>query len=475
MTLKYFSKKLQSAVSPRVPLAVFFLALCSPGIAAESRPPNIILILADDLGYSDVGYAGCGDIWTPHLDSLAREGTVFTDAYVTAPICVPSRMGIMMGRYQERWGVYNNEGGYWPEGQRRTAAETTVAEFLQAAGYATALFGKWHLCGNGGKSDQVNVASPERNGFDEVEVIFGGSASYWTGTPLYQAGSKTVKAPKYLTDHFGNLAVDFVRRHREEPFFLALAFNAVHAPLNALEKDSATNGEITNMDRRTYAGMVTALDRNIGHVLEAVSANGLAENTLVAFLSDNGGPAPDAAAHSRTMANNGRFRGFKFDVWEGGIRTPLVMKWPTHIPAGKLFAGLTSSMDLAATFLAAAGVPFPVEHPLDGVNLLPMLSGENVGSPHDELFWECRWYPKPDCAARVGKWKIVQLETGPEGPIASKWLLFDLNEDPGEQCDLSGQYPDRVREMDKKFRVWRNQMAPPLSPSTKTGNKTVAQ
>jgi arylsulfatase A-like enzyme len=440
--------------------------------AEQSRNPNIVLIVSDDMGYADLGFTGVKDIKTPNLDRLAAAGTFFTDAYVTGPICVPSRMGIMTGRNQARWGVYNNNGGQWPEGQKRTAAETTIAEIFQQAGYATALFGKWHLCG--GRAEQrVAEAVPERNGFDEVEMIPGGMSGFWAGAPLYRAGGGTVKAPEYLTDHFGKLAVGFIERHKEKPFFLALTFNAVHAPLHALDADKQANGEIAAMDRRTYAGMMTAMDRNIGQVLDAIAAAGLEPNTIVAFLSDNGGPAPDAEGHSRNASGNGPLRGYKFDVWEGGVRTPMVMKWPGHIPSGKRFAGLSSSMDLGATFLAAAGLSAPADKPLDGVNLLPFLNGEKTGDPHDALFWECRWFPKPDCAARSGTWKIVQREVGPNGPDPAMWQLFDLGKDIGEQNNLAAQHPERVREMDKAFRNWRAQMAAPIQ-APKPGAKKPA-
>ena len=429
--------------------------------AEQPRKPNIVLIVADDMGYADLGFTGAKDIRTPNLDRLAAAGTFFTDAYVTGPICVPSRMGIMIGRNPSRWGVYNNNSGQWPEGQKRTAAESTIAELFQQAGYSTGLFGKWHLCG-GRPEHRIDEAVPERNGFDEVEMIPGGMSAYGPGVPLYRAGSETVKAPEYLTDHFGKLAAGFIELHKDKSFFLALTFNAVHAPLHALDADKQANDEIAAMDRRTYAGMMTAMDRNIGQVLDAIAAAGLEKNAIVAFLSDNGGPAPDAEEHSRTAASNGPLRGYKFDVWEGGIRTPMVMKWPGHIPAGKRFAGLTSSMDLGATFLAAAGLSEPAGKPLDGVNLLPFLNSEKTGDPHDALFWECRWFPKPDCAARSGTWKIVQRETGPGGPDPAKWRLFDLSKDIGEQNDLAMQYPEQVRELDKAFHNWRSQMAAPI-------------
>jgi len=437
---------------------LLFLAACLSSASANEKP-NIVLIVADDMGYADIGATGVKDIRTPNLDRLAREGTFFSDAYVTGPICVPSRMGIFMGRHQARWGVYTNSHGYVESHQRATAAETTIAEFLKQAGYATALFGKWHLCGQS-KFPPVEGGQPEDNGFDEVEVIFGGMAPFWKGTPLYQAGGNKVEAPEYLTDHFGNLSADFVKRKKDSPFFLALMFNAVHAPLHALDEDKAKYDENTHMDRRTYAAMLDSMDKNIGRVLDTLDQLGLADNTLVAFLSDNGGPAHDAPGHSYNMADNGPLRGHKFDVWEGGIRSPMILKWPDRIPAGKRYNGLSSSMDLAATFLAAAGLPAPTDRALDGVNLLPFVNGKQDGEPHEWLAWAAQWRAGMDTALRRGDWKIVQLETGKEGPAPEAWELYHLAKDISETTNVAAQTPDRVQEMADLFHQWRAQMKP---------------
>lgn len=440
--------------------AIIILALIGAGgllPAKAADKPNMVLIVADDMGYADIGATGVKDIRTPNLERLAREGTFFCDAYVTGPICVPSRMGIMIGRHQARWGIYTNSHGYPESGQRATAAEKTIAEFLKGDGYATALFGKWHLCGNKSE-DCVPEAVPEKNGFDEVEMIPGGMAPFWAGTPLYRAGGEMVKAPEYLTDHFGKLASDFIRRKKDGPFFVALTFNAVHAPLHALDEDKARHEEIADMDRRTYAAMLDSMDKNIGRVLDTVDQLGLADNTIVAFLSDNGGPALDAAGHSRNMANNGPLRGHKFDVWEGGIRTPMILKWPGRIPSGKRFDGLASSMDLSATFLAAAGLPAPTDRPLDGVNLLPFLNDEKSGAPHDWLAWASEWNREMDVALRRGDWKIVQMNVGKD-PDPTAWELYHLTKDISETTNLAAQHPERMREMVELFGRWRAGMA----------------
>ena len=433
------------------------LTAAQPCLAAAK--PNVVLIMADDMGYADLGAFGCNEFKTPNLDRLAAEGTRFSDAYVSAPVCVPSRMGILIGRYQQRWGIYRNSDGHSPHGLTGTAQEYTVAEIFQKAGYATALIGKWHLSGDREVEKAPPETRPERNGFEEVAIISGGMSSYKAGTPLYRGGGRVEAAPEYLTDHFGKLSVDFIERHKDKPFLLCLTFNAVHAPLQAVEADRQQHGEIANLDRRTYAGMMSAMDRNIGRVLDALAASGLEKNTIVAFLSDNGGPAPDAAGHSRNMADNGPLRGHKFDILEGGIRTPMLLKWPGKIPAGQTFSGLSSSMDLPATFLAAAGLEAPSDKPLDGVDLLPFLSGKQTGEPHRELFWQSNWFVKPDCALRRGNWKIVQLRTGPQGPEAGKWELYDLSRDVGEASNVAQQHPEIVKELDAAFRAWRAGMA----------------
>jgi arylsulfatase A-like enzyme len=427
---------------------------------APSKPPNMVLIVADDMGYADVGAFGCKDFSTPNLDRLAGAGVRFTNAYVTGPICVPSRTGIFTGRYPQRWGIYGNNDGYTPGGMRQTAQEQTFAEVFQKAGYATALIGKWHLSGNGTLENSAQESRPEQNGFEEVAVIGGGMSSYRPGTLLYQNGGSLVSAPEYLTDYFGRRAVGFIERNREKPFLLCLTFNAVHAPLQAQPGDVQSHAEIGNMDRRTYAGMAVALDRNVGRVLDALNSAGVEDNTIVAFLSDNGGPAHDAAGHSRNMANNGPLRGHKFDVLEGGIRTPMVFRWPARFPAGKTFEGISSSMDIAATFLAAANLLVAGEKPPDGVDLTPFLSGQKSGDPHETLFWECNWFRAPDCAARRGTWKVIQTRTGSGGAEPDKWELYDLSRDIGETRDLAAQHPEVVREMDEAYRKWRSRMVP---------------
>jgi arylsulfatase A-like enzyme len=419
--------------------------------AHEAQPakPNVVLIVSDDMGYNDTTVYGCKDIKTPNIERLAAAGTVFTDAYVTGPICVPSRMGLFFGRYPQRWGIYGHTDGHVPKGQQATLTQTTLGTLFQRAGYVTAVIGKWHL--SGARCDVPVENSPDRNGFDEVSVIHGGMASYAAGTPLYVGKGKEEPAPGFLTDHFGKLAVDFIGRHRAKPFFLALTFTAVHSPFMADRGDIAEKDPAVPPHRHVYNGMMKALDRNVGRVLDALAAAGLEQNTIVAFINDNGGP-------KRTPACNDPLRGFKVELYEGGIRTPMIMKWPGRIPAGKRFAGISSGMDLGATFLAAAGLSGEAGKPLDGVDLLPFLDGRQRGDPHPVLFWECNWNKNPDCAVRRGRWKAVQLRTQPGNPAPDKWELYDLSGDISESHNVATAHTDIVKELDAAHRAWRAQM-----------------
>ena len=458
--------------------------------SANSKP-NIVVILSDDMGYADVpGFGAEKEIPMPNLDRLARGGVRFTDAYVSGPICVPSRMGLMTGRHQARLGVYTNV--YDGPAYRRFQQERLMPSFFKEAGYTTGMFGKWHLSGN------VNIAlapandRPDAKGWDEIVVIPGGGSGYFAGNNLYHKGGKSTPAPEYLTDHFGKLAADFVGRNKERPFFLYLAFNAPHAPLHAEDEDIATFGPLDGydraryvpalkvgdrqpaMDRQVYAGMMRAMDRNIGRVLDALDAAGLATNTLVFFLNDNGGPTQQARQeHSYNQACNAPYRGYKFDCLEGGIRTPLFARWPAQLPAGRTFAGLTSSMDILPTALVAAGVPLPAEHPFDGVDLLPYLTGKQEGSPHPSLCWQIFFgnAVQGQVAIRRGNWKLHQFAPVTTGPKPEAWALYDVAADPGESHDLAAQHPEVVRELAAEWAAWKNTCLP-LDTTTNSPSKT---
>jgi len=448
------------------------LLLLVVSAALASARPNLVLILTDDMGYADLPAFGESEIGTPALDRLAREGTKLTSAYVSAPICVPSRMGLLTGRQQQRFGVYDNV--YSRAGNALWVKERTLADELREAGYRTGLVGKWHLSGN---RRPWNLPAPHERGFDEFVGIGGGMDDFHSGTELlrFEDGRYVeFPAPEYLTDFFGGEAVKFIDRHHEEPFFLYLAFNAPHAPLQALKEDErAIEADWISPERRTYAAMVRAIDRNVGRVLDALDERGLAEETLVVFLNDNGGGGNNAARHTRNTARNVPLRGHKFDLTEGGIRTPMIGRWPGEVPAGGVFDGLSSSLDVVPTALAAAGVE--VEREIDGADLLPWLKGERDGDPHARLFWQQRQWGRPNqrdperphlhqWAIREGRWKALRDDQPVRGEGARGWELYDVDRDPGELQDVASEYPEVVADLAAKFAEWQERMEEPLEP-----------
>jgi len=422
-------------------LALVALCQLKPAFASERRP-NIIIFLADDLGYADLGCQGCKDIPTPHIDSIARSGVRFTDGYATHPVCAPSRAALMTGMYQHRFGFEHNPG---PE---RFAAPNfglprnvpTLAEKLKAAGYATGMIGKWHI----GYKEGLR---PWERGFDYFFGFLSGARSYYPDNPrerdpLLCNGRPVTDEKEYLTDAFAREAVAFIQRSKDRPWFLYLAFNAVHGPLEATDKYTARFPNLTGT-RRTYAGMLSAMDDAVGRVLAKVRELNQEENTLIFFYSDNGGPTP------QTTSRNDPLRGYKGQLFEGGIRVPFLMQWTGVVPAGQTYRQMVMGFDCHATALAAAGIPLPTDRPLDGVNLLPFLTGKQTGSPHDRLFWRAG----EQRAARVGDWKLIHLRTAPP-------MLFNLRDDIGEQNDLSQRNPEKLRELEAIYTAWNRQMMP---------------
>ncbi len=403
--------------------ALLALLLTSPALAGEG-PSNIVVILADDLGYADLGVQGSKDLATPHIDSLARDGVRFTNGYVSAPVCAPTRAGLLTGRYQQRFGFEFN-----PPEPRATEyglarEEPTLAERLKGKGYATGMVGKWHLGFRG-------ELTPPRRGFDEFFGFLSGMRSYFPrprADPLLR-GDVPVRESLYLTTAFGREAAAFVERHRDEPFLLYVAFNAVHAPLQATDADLARFKDIADPKRRAYAAMVASMDDAVGTLLAKLSETGLDERTLVFFLSDNGGPTRE------TGASNAPFRGRKGQLYEGGIRVPFLLRWKGRVRAGQVHEEPVISLDVAATALAAAGVEIP--DGLDGIDLLK--SGQPPRAP---LFWRYG----DQSAIRAGEWKLVVREGREE--------LYHLGRDAGEREDLAAAEPERVRSLRDAHRKW---------------------
>jgi len=440
-------------------LAALVLGLAwqpAQGPAAEASKPNIVILLADDQGHADVGFQGCRDIPTPHLDSLAKNGVRCANGYVSGPYCSPTRAGLLTGRYQQRFGHEFNPG----EGQGGLPLpEKTLVERLRSAGYATGLVGKWHL----GAAPEFQ---PQRRGFDEFFGFLGGAHPYFPGqgAPIYR-GTDVVQEKEYLTDAFAREAVSFIERHKASPFFLELAFNAVHTPMHATDERLARFGAIEDKPRRTYAAMLTALDEAVGRVLDTLRASGLEENTLIFYFSDNGGPT--MLGTTINGSRNDPFRGSKRTTLEGGIHVPFVVQWKGKLPAGTVYEKPVIQLDVLPTALAAAGVAADPAWRLDGVDLLPFLKGENTKAPHENLYWRMG----EQSAVRQGDWKLVRYDATLDTPgatsVASRVKvtparLYNLAQDPGEAHDLAAKQPEKAAELLAAWKSWDAQLVPPL-------------
>ena len=427
-----------------ISLLVVFIAVV--GQAAPQRP-NIILIVGDDMGYADISLHGSKEIPTPHIDSLAKNGVRCSSGYVSGPYCSPTRAALLTGRYQQRFGHEFNPGP--PTATNidvgLSLKEKTLADRLKAAGYATALVGKWHL-GHDKKFHPLN------RGFQEYFGFLGGAHSYTNalvdGNNPVMRGFEKVDEKEYLTEALGREAVAFIDRNKAKPFFLYLAFNAVHTPMHATPKYLDRFQNIADPKRRTYAAMMSAMDDAIGRVLGTLKEKKLEENTLVFFVSDNGGPPGNSST-------NGVLRGHKASTWEGGIRVPFLWQWKGQLPAGKVYDQPVIQLDFPATALAAAGVE--TEDKLDGVNLLPFLSGKKKGAPHDALYWRFG----EQMAIRKGDWKLVKAgRAAPRGDSSEKQLLINLAKDIGEQNDLSEKEPKKVKELQAAWDKWNAELVP---------------
>jgi arylsulfatase A-like enzyme len=427
--------------------ATFLLPGCT-GWTQESKEakkrPNIVVIVGDDMGYADIGCHGCKDIATPNIDSIAQNGVRFTNGYVSCPVCSPTRAGLVTGRYQQRFGHEFNPGAP-REGTKEDVGlpltEVTIANVLKSAGYATGIVGKWHL-GN------VPHFHPLKRGFDEYFGFLGGSHSYTdpglgSANPIMR-GTEPVNEKEYLTDAFTREAMSFIERHKDKPFFLYLTYNAVHSPLEVPERYKNKFEKTSDPKRRVYAGMMTAMDEGIGKVLGKLRDLTLEEDTLIFFVSDNGGPT------GNNGSNNSPLRATKATVYEGGIRVPFMIQWPRRLKGGKVAEIPVIALDILPTAAAAAGAQIPKDRKIDGVNLLPYISGEKKGTPHEMLFWRMG----QNHAIRKGNWKLVTM--------AGETALYDLAADIGESKDMKAEKPDIVQELQKAFEKWSKDMAEPL-------------
>lgn len=442
-------------------LSVLMLSVLMPTVCCAERKPNILIIVGDDMGYADVGFHGCKDIPTPSLDALASSGAKFTSGYVSGPYCSPTRAGLLTGRYQNRFGHEFNPTGM----QGLPVGETTLADRLKSAGYATGMVGKWHL-------GALSEMHPMKRGFDTFFGFLGGAHSYFQASGILR-GNEPVSQLNYTTDDFGIEACSFIERHQSRPWFLYLTFNAVHTPMDATDERLAKFAHIADKRRRTYCAMMLAMDEAIGKVKSKLVETGQAENTMVMFISDNGGPTMVGVTVNGSQ--NEPLRGSKRTTLEGGIRVPFVVAWPSRIPP-RVVHESAIQLDLHATALAAAGVEAKPEWKLDGVNLLPHLLGETTGPLHEALFWRFG----QQMAVRSGQWKLVRYDSnadtqlGGSQPVTNA-RLYDLANDVHEDRDLAATMPEKVQELQSKWDEWNRSNVRPLWGGNAAGAKAGAQ
>lgn len=443
---------------------------------ADSREatdkPNLIVIMADDLGYSDVGFNGCKDIRTPNIDSIANNGIKFTNGYTSYSVCGPSRAGFITGRYQQRFGFERNP-QYRPNDPNMglPKSEMTIAESLSKVGYKSEIIGKWHLGAH-------PSSHPMKRGFTHFFGHLGGGHQYFphllTIKDSYRVtkdkeesesyrtwilrDNEPVKTTKYLTDEFSDEAVRFVEENKDCPFFIFLSYNAPHGPLQATEKYLNRFPDIKDKKRKTYAAMVSAIDDGVGLLLNKLKELKLEKNTIIFFLSDNGGPEKSNAS------DNGPLREGKGSIYEGGYRVPFAMQWPEKVKPG-IYDYPVNSLDIFGTISALA--KSPQKNPLDGVNLIPYVTGENKGAPHKTV--NLRKFDSKQHAIRLGNYKLVTKKNGEFKE------LYNLKSDIGEKKNIAEDNPEKVKEIDAIRLKWNSELIEPkflgLSHTKKWQNK----
>ncbi|MEY2881818.1 MAG: Arylsulfatase [Verrucomicrobiota bacterium] len=443
----------------RLALALALLFVATTRAADSAAKPNILLIVSDDQGYADAGFQGAKDIPTPHLDRLAQSGVRFTSGYVTHPFCSPTRAALMTGRYQQRFGHERNP-FYNPADHREglPTTETLLPARLQPAGYATGWIGKWHL----GAAPEF---APGRRGFAETFGFIGGGHRYrdWKNNPAVEytvpveRNGAAIEPPEHMTTALGAEAAAFVRRHTGEPWFLYLAFNAPHTPNEPTPERLSRFAAIKDPLRQKYAAQVSLMDDAIGEALGALRESGQERRTLVFFFSDNGGPV------GINGSDNTPLRGAKGTVYEGGVRVPFVISWPGKIPGGRSDERPVSSVDVFGTALGVAGVPMPTDRKYDSVNLLPYLTGEKSGAPHERLFWRNAAL----LAVREGDWKLVRGATPSD-------QLFNLASDVAESRDLAASHPAERARLAAALDAWNKELIDPVFPGA-TGAANAAK
>jgi arylsulfatase A-like enzyme len=479
------------------------------GMAAPPPRPNVIVILADDLGYGDTGAYGSRIVRTPNIDALAAGGVRFTDGYVTHPVCAPSRAGLMTGRYQERFG-YEFNGSDRPNGV--SLAETMLPAVMRDAGYATGMVGKWHLGRNG-------AYYPTQRGFDFFWGMSGGGTDYITdpkpgdefgsvgsddeiddrpGAKPLHAGTDlaelrqaleairerapisrngvVVNETGYLTDAMTREGLEFIERNRDRPFFLYMAYHAPHVPLQVTQQYYDRYPDIADKNTRIHAAMISSLDDGVGALEARLKADGIYRDTLVFFLSDNGCPS-----YVHGACSNAPLVGFKRTHFEGGVRVPFIVSWPGHVPAGQVDRRMVSSLDIFPTAVAVAGGALPTDRSYDGVDLLPFLTGKTSATPNPTLYWRAG----PTFAIRDNQWKLIVMNNAPPGVRASNGakfrasledlttlppypatygqhtMLYDLAASPVETLNLADRQPATVARLKAELAAWDKLLVPP--------------
>lgn len=412
--------------------------------------PNVLIIILDDAGYNDFGFMGCPDIETPNIDALVSDGVVLTDGHVTASVSGPSRCGILTGCYQQRGGYECNY-----EGRLGMSLENnTIADVFQDNGYKTICIGKWHQ----GDNPEYH---PNQRGFDEFYGFISGARSYFyrpdgVDAPdnrlnYIQHNGAQVEFDQYLTYQFGDTAINYINNVGDQPFMMYLSYNAVHGPFEATAEDLA---RFEGHPRQMLAAMTYAVDRSIGEVILALKASGKYDNTLIFFLSDNGGV-------SENNVSNYPLKGWKGNKYEGGHRVPFAVVYGDNLPQGTTYGGLCSSLDIFVTAIAAAGIEYDGQgKPLDGVNIIPYINNDNSQEPHDYLFW--RKYQQK--AVRWKDYKLIEVD-------GMGSVLYNIKEDLGESNDISVQHPEIRDNMLKQLRQWEGELVNPVLWSEGSWNK----
>lgn len=427
----------------------FLLLLPLVSVSTESRnnakvakSPNVVLIVADCIGYGDIGPHGVPDIRTPGIDRLAREGIRLTDAYSAAPICSPSRSSLLTGRYSQRFGMELNIQNT-KDSVGLPSTEQTLGRRLKDAGYATAVFGKWHL-------GYDPASRPNAQGFDEFLGILDWTVDNYThktffGEPGLYENTTPVERQGYLPEMIADRAVRFIDQHKNQPFFVYLSYHTALPPYQrpGHPEDVRTQETWRRGTRQDYAAMVECVDQGVVRTLEALDRNSLADNTLVIYTHDHGG---DSLSRGEPF-----FHGFA-TLWEGGLRVPCLLRWPGRLPAGRVSSQVAIGMDVAATILAATEQPPSADKSLDGIDLLPILAGK---SPIVErsLFWRINFPRRPQKAVRSGKWKYLF--------DVHAHMLVDLENDPGERHNLAYQKPEVMARLRALLAEWEAQLPPP--------------